>query len=462
MRVPLFVELCAGTAALSLRLVHPRARPPVSRMGAKTGYANAILRVMGLRPGQGMEHAILCEPDPGCRLLLHAYTDRSLALAAADIIRGWKDEDPRALWERLRAEGPPVCEPVTGAEVARWAFLHQGSYQYRGVDAGIGRPEGREDGGGFGAVAPLGEMLPRTFAAVPTLHAIILTDARLLDVRPESAGLHRGNSAPRHTVLCGNCLSRFTAAAPDVTNGHLGEFSSRVSLADLGGSVADLVADVLLLAAPCEVCGAVVVPAAVKVTDGVPRGPWSMERFADKAGDPPRDSCPASAQNGLSVSVLVNASGERTHGVDGPQLSGIRDLILRCFGNCSPLVHGVPPFSTIPYGAASIHLPPGTVCYIDPSYVGTTSYSDNLPRSEVLTLARRWSNAGALVAISEAEPIEELEGWHAVEITGERVGQRRTFGGCAEWLTLNRPPAWAPAKQRSMFGGYVELDTGRA
>ena len=47
---PLFVELCAGTAALSLRLHAGRnARPPVSRMGAKTGYADVILRVLGLR-----------------------------------------------------------------------------------------------------------------------------------------------------------------------------------------------------------------------------------------------------------------------------------------------------------------------------------------------------------------------------------------------------------------------------
>ena len=54
MSVPLFVELCAGTAALSVRLQGGKyARPPVSRMGAKTGYADCILRIMGLRPGQG-------------------------------------------------------------------------------------------------------------------------------------------------------------------------------------------------------------------------------------------------------------------------------------------------------------------------------------------------------------------------------------------------------------------------
>ena len=58
MTVPLFVELCAGTAALSLRLHARGARPPVSRMGAKTGYADAILRVLGLAPGTPPERPV--------------------------------------------------------------------------------------------------------------------------------------------------------------------------------------------------------------------------------------------------------------------------------------------------------------------------------------------------------------------------------------------------------------------
>jgi hypothetical protein len=84
----------------------------------------------------------------------------------------------------------------------------------------------------------------------------------------------------------------------------------------------------------------------------------------------------------------------------------------------------------------------------------TTGYTHDLPRAEVVTLARRWAAAGATVAISEAEAIPELvaEGWHAVEITGERIGQKRVFSKQqAEWVTLNRPPAWTPPVQGRLF-----------
>ena len=72
-KIPLFVELCAGLASVSLMLQGGKyARPPVSRMGNKHGYGLALHRIMGLRPGQGAERFLWCEPDPGCRALLHA------------------------------------------------------------------------------------------------------------------------------------------------------------------------------------------------------------------------------------------------------------------------------------------------------------------------------------------------------------------------------------------------------
>ena len=289
--VPLFVELCAGTAALSLRLHRRSARPPVSRMGAKTGYADAVLRVLGLRPGQGAAHYLWCEPDPGVRLLLEAYRDPDLAREAASIIRGWVDEEPRALWERLRAEGPPRgADPgdvgVPPREVARWAWVNRRAWK--------GDPEhGYMD----------------AWAAKPV--------------------------------------------ADPARQGHR----------------------------------------------------WMPEQ-------------PAPLIEALSMMPATITADAR----------------------------GIEP---------GVDLPAGTVAYIDPPYMGTTGYGHDLPRADVVALARRWAAAGATVAISEAEPIADLtaEGWHAVRIDGERKGQKRTFSRQqAEWLTLSRPPAWTPSEQCGLFG----------
>ena len=282
-RVPIFVELCAGTAALSLRLEHPRARPPVSRMGAKTGYADVILRCMGLRPGQGADRYLWCEPDAGVRLLLHAYRDRELATAAADIIRGWQDEDPRALWERLRAEGPAVCPPVDAREVARLVLCQGWTMQPRGVF--------RHPFGGF------------------------------------SQSGKRGNGCDGLTRA--GMMTRLTEA------------------------------------------------------------PTLPATIADDA-----------------------------RAVDPPQL------------------------------------PPGVVVYIDPPYLDTTGYAHAFPRSEWLPVVRRWREAGAMVVVSEAEPIPELmaDGWHAVRIDGERTGQKRTFSKQqAEWITMSEAPRWRPSVQMGLW-----------
>ena len=121
---------------MSLALQHGKhCKPPVSRCGNKHGYALAILRVMGLRPGQGAESYLIAEPDPGCRALLHAYTDPALMREAAEIIRGWKDEDPRALWERLRAEGP--IKDFGARSVASWSVLGQSAYRRGHPESGF-------------------------------------------------------------------------------------------------------------------------------------------------------------------------------------------------------------------------------------------------------------------------------------------------------------------------------------
>lgn len=248
-------------------------------MGAKTGYAAPLLRVLGLRPGQRAAHYLWCEPDAGVRLLLEAYRDADLAQAAAAIIRGWADEDPRALWERLRAEGPAKCPPADAREVARLTMLAEWAFR-RGI--------------------------------------------------PES--------------------------------GFCGESSTETGK--------------------------------------------------------------RSSADGTAIAIGLTGGLPATVAPDARQVDP----------------------ST---------LPPGTVVYMDPPYQDTTGYAHDLPRSQVVELAERWSAAGATVAISEAVGLAaDLEGkWFEVDITGERRGQKRTFSRQQrEVVTLNRSPAWRPSVQATLFG----------
>ena len=186
--IPLFVELCAGTAALSLRLHRDGARPPVSRQGAKTGYADAILRILGLTPGQRAAAYLWCEPDPGVRLLLHAYRDAALARAAAAIIRGWAAEDPRALWERLRAEGPPRL-PEGAVEAGEVARVIQILASNELINVAWNDVEGRWKNTGNGGTTfggPIGygaDRSPAKLDALPVLPAVVAPDAREVDPR---------------------------------------------------------------------------------------------------------------------------------------------------------------------------------------------------------------------------------------------------------------------------------------
>ena len=477
---PLFVELCAGTAALSLRLHAKHARPPVSRQGAKTGYADVILRVLGLRPGQG--HAdgtryVWCEPDAGVRLLLEAYRDRELAKAAAEIIRSWKDEDPRALWERLRAEGPArhVCE---AREVARWSITARWSVRAGDVSSGYSGPDVWAQPTAVGVASAL--------SGAPTLPATIHPDAR--EVEPREVARWIFTHARTHRIGDGYAPER--DPRPGRT-GFQGQGPARGVLAGRlrGGLPATIHPDAREVE-PREVA----------------RWVWTWGRSYNTKG-PDAGFLPSESSNGtpvwnahppahyadavdraptLPATIHPDARevdprevarwallGQWSYRRGDPE-SGFNAGLLRdreptstggngCKARTCEQEAGL--WGGLQEHCASIHpdaraidpptLPPGTVAYMDPPYLNTTGYAQDLGRDEVVRLARRWADAGALVCISEAEPIPELlaDGWHKVEITGERKGQRRTFSKQqAEWLTLNRAPAWVPSVQASLFG----------
>ena len=82
-----------------------------------------------------------------------------------------------------------------------------------------------------------------------------------------------------------------------------------------------------------------------------------------------------------------------------------------------------------------------TVIYIDPDYVNATGYPNgSLPRPDLIELAIKWAEAGALVMISEAEPIQELVdlGWEAVMIAGPNPTNNSPFKSKKpEWVTVS-------------------------
>ena len=359
-KISLFVELCAGLASVSLMLEGGKyARPPVSRLGNKHGYALALLRIMGLRPGQGADRYLWCEPDPGCRALLHAYTDREVMQEAARIIRSWKDEEPRALWERLRAEGP--IRVGEAREVARYGLVRSWGH-------GSGCEFTQRAYWGPGHVPPSkspGWVPSLTLRGLegrmerPTLPATVTPDARTVDPREVARwGVVHGRawkSDPAHGFM--------ERRMPDSPGKQGGDF-----------------------------------------------------RYPEDRPASEMTECPT-----LPATVTPDA-------------------------------RAIEPAD----------LPPGTVCYADPPYLNTTGYGNDLPREDVVMLARRWRDAGARVYISEAEPLPSLvaDGWHAVEITSQRKGQKRTFGGTREWVTCSHEPAWRPAEQVGLFG-QAAPDTGR-
>lgn len=116
-RVPLFVELYAGTASLTLSLLGP-VKPAVAYMGSKRRYASDILQVCGLRPGQGAEHVVLVDAGPWGKVW-RTIRSPGGARAVAEVLRSWSKRDPFALWDDLVAS-PPAEDPVAFAAQYLW------------------------------------------------------------------------------------------------------------------------------------------------------------------------------------------------------------------------------------------------------------------------------------------------------------------------------------------------------
>ena len=378
-RVPLFVELCCGSAAVTLRLIGgPNARPPISYMGSKRGYAEAILNVLGLRSGQGADAVVLVEAGPWARAWRLLTTPEGCR-AVADVIRGWVGEDARALWDRLRAE--PVPEDAAEA-VGAWLIVNGQSVQ-----------KGGEGGASW-------------------------------FTRPNGEGQRSVGS------FVSDCAALSALSWPPV----------RVVEGDVCGVEPRDVAKWLWLQA--RTCNSV----PVFVEDGK----WCMCEKRTSARRHIAQTHEPSGVSGAKPIVQRNSGAPGNWGMQNPETLAARSEVCHQVLARQPVVLSTADVASVKPG----ELPAETVVYMDPPYQGCTGYGADLPREQVLSVARLWAEAGATVCVSEAEPLADLvaEGWHAVEITGCRVGQKRTFSKQKrEWLTLNREPAWHPGVQGELL-----------
>jgi hypothetical protein len=134
-KVPYFVELCAGSAAVSLALVGG-CRPPTTWMGGKSRYASAILRVLGLRRGQGAAGLLLAEAGPWADVW-RVLADRGNRQRVADLLDCYADPDDQAVWDRLHAEWRQDESVTTAESCARWLWLTDRSFGGKGPAAGF-------------------------------------------------------------------------------------------------------------------------------------------------------------------------------------------------------------------------------------------------------------------------------------------------------------------------------------
>lgn len=346
-----WLDLCCGSGATTLNAIGgPSLEPLTGWMGGKRRFASGILAAMGVRRRRIRSATMV---DAGAwGWVWPAILDEELGAEVAEVLEGWREEDPVALWDRLAKELLPE-DPALA--VAHWLWI-QG----------------------------------RSASNTPVWYEV-------------DEGWQKAQRPDQHTRQKATQRGSWSGTGGGRCNG----LRSTETVANRIRSIAEITARWIVLQA----------------------GSWQgKEVTADLEGERfrthgfARPSESSLARNGhcFNLGTLV----ERTRHLP------------RSITAIQALVEEVEP----PADASSFRV------YFDPPYRGRTGYEVKLPRESVLEVARRWDAAGAVVAVSEGEPLLELEGWHHVDLTP--LGRK----GCGpEHLTLNRPPAWTPGRQVSLF-----------
>jgi hypothetical protein len=407
-----WAEPFAGAAACALRLVGgERLKPPVAWMGGKRRYARAILDAMGVPEGPP-SRVLLADAGPWGWVWPLLLSPVDAGRVAANL-RAWAGEHPRELWQRLAAQPPADA-------------LHERAAQWLWLQA-------------------------RSASGVP-----IWWDGWRLRVEGRSApqstwDRYGEDNAGRWQAMSG----RGTPQRPGFNTGQASRDGWRASDGRGDPRTPGQRADAGRWEKGNE--GGRVQPAG----HGQRGATWRMGEDPAKA-----------SRGDRTVSQKGTARGQTGGLVDPCTIAARAEALARAFADVDVQVHhggahelgpldgllDVPcPKCLRPRGARCVtatgkrphharllraRASGPSFVYLDPPYVGATGYGWDMPRAEVLALARRWADAGAVVAVSEAEPLA-LEGWHHLELTRD--------GGKPEWLTLSRAPARAPARQASLF-----------
>jgi len=398
LRPALWVELCAGSAAVTLRLIGGAgARPPVAYIGSKRAYARAILNVMGLHSGDGADGVVLVEAGPWAKVWA-ALAQPAVCSDVVRILRSWSDEDPKALWDRLKVAPVPV-DPA--GYTAAWTFLQARNFS----GCQVGEKEGWL-AGGFKSETPAdGSERWKTSEAGPADVARTIEDAGHVPWPSPSASGDWPGWVARWLWLNGRS---FGSKGEDF--GFDGDHGFNPDQQKMARAV--------------EAVGRLRWPQ----IDPAHVAQWIFQQGASYGGLFGTGHCGFNYRSQHDVQALARDSG----GVGSSPWPALAVVQADAFDIFPP-----------------DPLPDPTYVYMDPPYADVTGYQHDLPRERVLEVARRWSDAGAIVCVSEDDPLP-LAGWHHVNITECHTGMSRTFSRSrAEWLTMNREPAWIPPTQEA-------------
>ena len=452
-RCPLYVELCAGSAAVGLRLLGI-SRPPISFMGAKTSLAGAILGAMGLQPGQGAEAVVLVDAGPWGHVW-GSLLDPTCSQQVAKVLRSWAGEDPRALWERLAATAPADSTIWAPGEVAAYLWVQGRTCNNTPAWPGAAGWVMTEKRSGRGKPAvqrgehPDHRGMRNTGTVADRIEAIaswLVLQGRVCN------GVQVGHDGER--LVCSDHATGRTQAAAQTGPGrgvHQATIAERV----------DWLATWLTLQAHSPSSVPVVVENGEWRMGGDPNPASPPTKVLQRGNKPPQLGDVAGRVERIAAWLFRRGNSWRGAGDDWRRADN-QDRPGQCQITPATLAERVDALTRGPVDLVAAlrqdatalqppdRVPDGTVVYCDPPYEGRTGYGYDLPRARVLEVARAWADAGALV--SEAEPLP-LPGWHHVEITSARTRHSADWQRHREFLTMNRPSAVrvsAPLRQTTL------------